>query len=790
MTGRKEMKLLTAIKNKWLRKVITVLLALLFLIIIASASIFYFVFTDNLKEELTRTNLELLKHLDQKLEIMLKNIDKESIQLVQYDEVKRFFDGSMTETERSVNELHISNHIDRLIRSDEFLFSVEMYSYPHNRLVTGDNLTESMKLKNYQWIAEFELFDGYSNWLPARKLPISGANDAIYRNVVTLVRTYPLIHPPGSRKGVVAFNIKEDMLFSLIKNNTSDDQSKTMIIDRDGVVVLHPDSAQLSQDLSGLPYIAQIRRSGLQEGVLAAEVGGKKSRIFYFHAPYTDWTFVRLVPEVQLNEPLMALRSTLVWLCGIILITALVIALVVGRWTFRPIYQFVQTVSSKLNTHPQVRSSAESSLSSLIDIEARFHDIMNGSEQLHKQMKENMPIMKWQLLIELLSDYKINFSNVKPYMEMLGIQLYPNRFIVMCAELDYKSEIASTKDLHLYNYALCNVADEFMNAEGRGASVELENGTCAMIISFADDGCQAELLAAAIAELIKKYVQDHFKQTITIGIGGCVQSVRDIHLSYKQAVEALSYKLVTGRNSIITLEDIQSDPTPQFYRLVGMTDGMLDSIKLLDTEKLSTQIDRWYETFTQYNVSPEMIRQLNLQLMMKTATVADEIGIAPDELIGSRRMQDTLNQLESLEDMKFFLIGVLSDYIERIKERRSTREKSDLIERVQQFIHMHYSRNDLSLNLLADEFKVSISHLSKMFKEQTESNFIDYLMEHRVNQAKALLEQTDSKIRHIAESVGYGNVNSFVRIFKKITALTPSEYRTVLETRIEEMHKK
>jgi YesN/AraC family two-component response regulator len=64
-----------------------------------------------------------------------------------------------------------------------------------------------------------------------------------------------------------------------------------------------------------------------------------------------------------------------------------------------------------------------------------------------------------------------------------------------------------------------------------------------------------------------------------------------------------------------------------------------------------------------------------------------------------------------------------------------------------------------------------------MFKDYTGGNFIDYLMEIRICKSKELLAETNGKIRDIAEAVGYANVNSFTRIFKKMTGLTPSEYR-------------
>lgn len=136
-----------------------------------------------------------------------------------------------------------------------------------------------------------------------------------------------------------------------------------------------------------------------------------------------------------------------------------------------------------------------------------------------------------------------------------------------------------------------------------------------------------------------------------------------------------------------------------------------------------------------------------------------------------------MNQYEQLEQLEQFTVGALDSFIERIKDKRSSRERNDVIDRAMLYIQDNYMRSDLSLNLLASEFHISVSHLSKLFKEQRECNFIDCLMEIRMNHAKERLAGTEDKIRDIAEQVGYSNVNSFVRIFKKMTGFTPTEFR-------------
>ena len=112
-----------------------------------------------------------------------------------------------------------------------------------------------------------------------------------------------------------------------------------------------------------------------------------------------------------------------------------------------------------------------------------------------------------------------------------------------------------------------------------------------------------------------------------------------------------------------------------------------------------------------------------------------------------------------------------------IQQKRSNLERNLAINEIITFIHENYGRSDLSLNVLAGEFKLSIYYLSRIFKEKTGENFIDFITALRVDKAKELLLQNDAKIRDIADAVGYSNSNSFVRIFKKSTGLTPTEFR-------------
>jgi len=63
------------------------------------------------------------------------------------------------------------------------------------------------------------------------------------------------------------------------------------------------------------------------------------------------------------------------------------------------------------------------------------------------------------------------------------------------------------------------------------------------------------------------------------------------------------------------------------------------------------------------------------------------------------------------------------------------------------------------------------------FKQKTNQNFSDYVMEVRMKNAARLLNDVRYRIYEISDMVGYSNSFNFTRTFKNYFGLTPSEYR-------------
>lgn len=103
---------------------------------------------------------------------------------------------------------------------------------------------------------------------------------------------------------------------------------------------------------------------------------------------------------------------------------------------------------------------------------------------------------------------------------------------------------------------------------------------------------------------------------------------------------------------------------------------------------------------------------------------------------------------------------------------------------IRETVEENYTSPDFSITALADEFHVSVSYMSYLFKKELNQNFSDFLWNLRLEKAKELLLTTELPIDGISIAVGYLNASSFRRKFKQATGISPSQFRSEHDTHI------
>lgn len=105
-------------------------------------------------------------------------------------------------------------------------------------------------------------------------------------------------------------------------------------------------------------------------------------------------------------------------------------------------------------------------------------------------------------------------------------------------------------------------------------------------------------------------------------------------------------------------------------------------------------------------------------------------------------------------------------------------EDKDFVFRVRTYIYSNLSDPDLNRSSIAEYLHMSPDYLSYVFHQKFSQTLNAYITSMRIDKAKELLERTNWGLDIIAEKTGFSSSSYFHRQFKKITGITPQQYRS------------
>lgn len=165
----------------------------------------------------------------------------------------------------------------------------------------------------------------------------------------------------------------------------------------------------------------------------------------------------------------------------------------------------------------------------------------------------------------------------------------------------------------------------------------------------------------------------------------------------------------------------------------------------------------------------------------------ERVGISAENPVG--KFTPELYEIAKgiLEDMSEAVTASLSAVgrcylllrcLEHGTERADIPQKrpSENVERVMALIDKRLHK-PLSVAALADEIGIDRSYLCSIFKRELGCSPQQYILSRKMDKAKYFLSSTAENVKYIALSLGYDDPFVFSRAFKKVTGMSPSEWR-------------
>ena len=122
--------------------------------------------------------------------------------------------------------------------------------------------------------------------------------------------------------------------------------------------------------------------------------------------------------------------------------------------------------------------------------------------------------------------------------------------------------------------------------------------------------------------------------------------------------------------------------------------------------------------------------------------------------------------------------GIDQSFLNLIEEKNPEKivKSNQIVSKAIQLVKQRF-RENITLDIVAEELGVSSFYLSKLFHKHTGMNFTEYLTQKRIAQAKRMLENGEMNIKEIAYATGFNSQSYFSKIFKKYVGIAPSDYK-------------
>ncbi len=266
-------------------------------------------------------------------------------------------------------------------------------------------------------------------------------------------------------------------------------------------------------------------------------------------------------------------------------------------------------------------------------------------------------------------------------------------------------------------------------------------------------------------------INNRFEIRVRIGLGG-VYKINNMAESYKEALNSL----IQSNRRVVHANDVSVNVEYEKNYPIDMERDMFNAVKRGDLNESTRCARNFYEWMLSESGGEEGdIRLKVIEFILWAERIAYESS-GMNYIFKSRsNYLETLNRLDMNYELKDWFVECIRQAALNVADKKKDKS-GNIISKAIKYIETNYT-SDISLDGVSREVDVTPYYFSRLFKEETGVNFVEYVTNMRVEKAKELLKNTNYSVKEVCLEVGYSDPNYFSRTFKKHEGVTPSEYK-------------
>lgn len=253
---------------------------------------------------------------------------------------------------------------------------------------------------------------------------------------------------------------------------------------------------------------------------------------------------------------------------------------------------------------------------------------------------------------------------------------------------------------------------------------------------------------------------------------------------FNRLLEQHEMRFYVGIDALIQLTD-----TTGFQDLalesVDFHTRLLEAVNIRDFNEVRHVHQEIMNYAKEHKILPQNI--LDYEIFILNNIEGHELNKGTKLGFGFKEGIHEIQHCETLTQLDEILIHMYQRIEEWLKDERSNRYGKDITEIIN-FVENNYTQK-ITLKMLATQFGINESYLSRMFKKQTGKNLIYYVNEKKMYKARELLGNSHIMIKEAAYAVGYDDQFYFNKLFKRFFHVSPTEFRRRIQAQKQETKK-
>ncbi|MBQ2785598.1 MAG: helix-turn-helix domain-containing protein [Oscillospiraceae bacterium] len=305
-----------------------------------------------------------------------------------------------------------------------------------------------------------------------------------------------------------------------------------------------------------------------------------------------------------------------------------------------------------------------------------------------------------------------------------------------------------------------------------------------LVLVVSSDSNDPALYQNTMQEIMTRLLEQE-QLTVSIGMGFFYRSCTMVERSYRDSIRALDYRLIYGKNCLIT-PDISGSSAPELYssypdyELVQL-DASLSS---RNADMTVTAVRRLHAAVKLNNSNLNILKKLIPDIVSILKKHSDLFNSATPELLPLADTEASLDPgaVDSLfNTLSAQLVSALN-----VPPRPEPLIQTDIGAQLLEYIDAHCLSYDFQIKNMAEHFAISPQYMRKLFKTHTGVSLSEYVSNKRLETASHLLSATDMNLQEIVAEIGNSDISGFVRFFKQKTGMTPGQFRKAKKEQTQE----